>query len=61
MEQYPCAAMNYPTSPEVVKGQLRRELPLVAISPGAETAMQDCVMDLIFKRFNTLSGCIAET
>jgi hypothetical protein len=46
--------------PRSGKGRLRRVLPLVAISPGLETAMQDRVMHPIIKKFDTLRSYIAE-
>jgi hypothetical protein len=53
MEQYPCPAMNYPASPEAIKADCE-EICRVTNS------MQDRVIHLIFKKFNTLGGYIPE-
>jgi hypothetical protein len=60
MEQYPCAAMNYPTSPAVIEADCEEISHWWRFLQGLETAMQDRVMHLIFKKFNTLGGYIAE-
>jgi hypothetical protein len=61
MEQYPCAAMNYPTCPEVTKADGDEICRWQRFLQGLETAMQDRATHLIFKKFNTLGGYIAET
>jgi hypothetical protein len=60
MEQYPCAAMNYPTGPEVIRPIAKRSAAGDDFSKVWRQAMQDRVMHLIFKKFNTLGGYIAE-
>jgi hypothetical protein len=59
MEQYPCAAMNYPTSPEVIRADCEEICRWWRFLQGLETARQDGVMRLIFKKFNTVGGYIA--
>jgi hypothetical protein len=41
-------------------GRLRRDLPLVTISPGSGDSHEDRVMHLVFKKFDTLGSYIAE-
>ena len=41
-------------------GRLRRDLPLLTISPGSGDSDEDRVMHLIFKKFDTLGSYIAE-
>jgi hypothetical protein len=60
MEQYPCAAMNYPTSPEVAKADCEEFCRWWRFLQGRRTAMQDRVMHLIIKKFDTLRSYIAE-
>jgi hypothetical protein len=56
MEQYPCAVMNYPTSPEMIKPECQEICQWWRFLQGPETAMEDLVLHLIFKKFNTLCG-----
>jgi hypothetical protein len=60
MEQNPGAVMNYPTSPEVIKADCEEIRRWWRFLQGLETAMQDRVMHMILKKFNTLGGYIAE-
>jgi hypothetical protein len=60
MEQYPCAAMDYPTSSGVIKADCEEICRWWRFLQGLETAVQDRVMHLIFKKFNTPGGYIAE-
>jgi hypothetical protein len=52
--------MNYPTGPEVIMADCEEICRWRRFLQGPETAMQDRVMHLIFKKSNTLGGYIAE-
>jgi len=52
--------MNYPTSPEVIEADCEEICRRWRFLQGLVTAMQDHVMHLIFKKFNTLGGYIPE-
>jgi hypothetical protein len=52
--------MNYPAIPEVIKADCEQICRWWRFLKGPETTMQDRVMHLIFNKFNTLGGYIAE-
>jgi len=60
IEQYRCAAMNYPTSPQVTTADCEENCRWWRFLRGLETAMQHRFMHLIFTKFDTLGSYIAE-